>query len=172
MDGWLDLLRGTFQALLDDVRVSRSWWPPAGRRELPRGPLLNHGRAAGGRILPWKPPALSCPTMQGMLPMGLGEQPVCCAMLVCGLTTPGTRRAWTEEKVACPGCSKVLVAGVDDRPALLRCGSCEVEFHLTPKQAKIEVACPSCDRRLRMNRRPGRREVSCPACDTGFAVNF
>ena len=117
-------------------------------------------------------PSLSCPRCKGMLPMGLGE--VTCVLCDARVRVdhPGTRRAWTEEKVACPGCSKVLVAGVDDRPALLRCGSCEVEFHLTPKQAKIEVACPSCDRRLRMNRRPGRREVSCPACDTGFAVNF
>ena len=42
------------------------------------------------------------------------------------------RRKWREEKISCPNCSKVLVAGVDQRPAELQCGSCNTYFTLKP----------------------------------------
>lgn len=118
------------------------------------------------------PPGLTCPRCNGLLPTGLGEMACTLCEAKVKVDHPATRRAWREEKVACPSCHKVLVCGVDERPALLRCGSCEDEFVVTPAVPKVEVACPSCERRLRMRRRPGRREIDCPACDTQFVVNF
>ena len=84
----------------------------------------------------------------------------------------GTRKKWKEEKVSCPECSKVLVAGVGERPANLQCSSCHAHFVLRPNRPKIEIACPSCDRKLRMNKRPGERDITCPACDKEFKSNF
>ena len=85
---------------------------------------------------------------------------------------PATRRKWKEEKLSCPSCSKVLVAGVDHRPAELKCGSCDSFFTLTPNVPRVEIECPGCHRNLRMKRRPGTREIDCPACDTQFTVRF
>tara|TARA_B100000459_G_C8527313_1_gene178925 strand:- start:145 stop:537 length:393 start_codon:yes stop_codon:yes gene_type:complete len=118
------------------------------------------------------PPGLTCPRCDGLLPTGLGEMTCTLCEAKVKIDHPATRRAWRNEKVACPSCNKVLVCGVDERPALLQCGACEDEFILTAAVPKIEVACPACDRRLRMRRRPGRREITCPACDKRFAVNF
>ena len=72
---------------------------------------------------------------------------------------PPTRRAWKEEKVSCPECSKVLIAGVDKRPTHLKCGSCGTHFDLLPKTVKVEIACPNCGRKLRMKKRPGERNM-------------
>lgn len=117
-------------------------------------------------------PPLSCPKCKGLLPTGLGE-------LTCQLCDarvkvehPLTRRKWREEKLSCPSCSKVLVAGVDTRPAQLKCGNCDCFFTLAPQTPRVEIACPGCHRNLRMKRRPGERAIECPACDTEFVVRF
>ena len=84
----------------------------------------------------------------------------------------GTRKKWRQEKVSCPGCEKVLIVGVDSRPANLQCASCDCQFTVKPNVPKVEIDCPACNRRLRMKRKPGRREIDCPACDKKFFVRF
>ena len=49
----------------------------------------------------------------GLLPSGLGELSAGCVKPGSAWTTRPTRK-WKEEKLSCPECSKVLVAGVDD----------------------------------------------------------
>ena len=118
------------------------------------------------------PPALSCPKCNGLLPNELGE-------LTCKLCNarvrvdhPVTRRKWREEKLGCPECGKVLVAGVNKRPAHLQCASCSTHFTLTPHTQRVEISCPGCERQLRMKRRPGERQIECPACSKSFKVTF
>ena len=118
------------------------------------------------------PPPLSCPKCNGLLPSALGE-------IQCELCGANVRRAhapprkkWEEERISCPSCSKVLIAGVDQRPAELRCGGCETQFTLTAKVIRVEIQCPACDRSLRMKQRPGERTITCPACDVPFKVSF
>ena len=66
---------------------------------------------------------------------------------------------------------KVLVAGVDHRPAELKCGTCATYF--TSKNKFLVSDCLSgCHRNLRMKRRPGTGTIECPACDTEFNVRF
>ncbi|MEC7280168.1 MAG: hypothetical protein VXV98_09080, partial [Candidatus Thermoplasmatota archaeon] len=66
------------------------------------------------------PPGLTCPRCNGLLPTGLGEMACTLCEAKVRVDHPATRRAWRDEKVACPSCHKVLVCGVDERPALLR----------------------------------------------------
>ena len=118
------------------------------------------------------PPPLSCPKCNGMLPMKLGDLNCLLCDAKVRIDHPLTRRKWKEEKLSCPECSKVLVAGIDHRPAALKCSSCETHFTLAEQVPRIEISCPGCERNLRMKRRPGRREIECPACETSFAVKF
>lgn len=117
-------------------------------------------------------PDLSCPRCDNLLPSGLGV--IKCEMCKSEVKVEheGTRREWREEKVGCPECSKVLICGVDKRPANLQCSSCNTHFVLKPNRPKVEVSCPSCERKLRMNKRPGTRPITCPACDTEFEIKF
>ena len=118
------------------------------------------------------PPALSCPKCDEMLPMKLGEvQCHSCSARV-KIEHEGTRKKWRQEKVSCPGCEKVLIVGVDSRPANLQCASCDCQFTVKPNVPKVEIDCPACNRRLRMKKKPGRREIDCPACDKKFFVRF
>ena len=118
------------------------------------------------------PPALSCPKCDEMLPMKLGEvQCQSCSARV-KIEHEGTRKKWRQEKVSCPGCEKVLIVGVDSRPANLQCASCDCQFTVKPNVPKVEIDCPACNRRLRMKKKPGRREIDCPACDKKFFVRF
>ena len=118
------------------------------------------------------PPALSCPKCNEMLPLKLGEvQCLMCSARV-KIEHEGTKKKWREEKVSCPGCDKVLIVGVDSRPANLQCASCECQFTVKPNIPKIEIACPGCDRRLRMKKKPGKREIDCTACDKKFVIKF
>ena len=118
------------------------------------------------------PPPLSCPKCDGLLPSGLGELDCTLCDARVRVDHQATRRKWMEEKVPCPACTKVLVAGVDHRPAELKCGSCEAFFTLAPNVPRVEIECPGCNRNLRMKRRPGKREIACPACPTEFVVHF
>ena len=110
-------------------------------------------------------PDLSCPKCDQLLPNGLGI--IHCVMCKSDVKVEheGTRKKWRQEKVSCPDCSKILVVGVDKRPANLQCSACGSHFVLNPHKPKVEISCPACDRKLRMNKRPGEREVLCPACD-------
>ena len=118
------------------------------------------------------PPSLSCPKCNGLLPSGLGDiECVLCGAHVRTDHEP-TRTKWMNERISCPSCSKVLIAGVDHRPAELRCGGCEAQLTLTAKVVRVEIECPSCHRGLRMIQRPGQRMIDCPACSTTFKVSF
>ena len=118
------------------------------------------------------PPPLSCPKCSGLLPSGLGELKCTLCESRVRVDHPATRRKWKEEKLSCPEGSKVLVGGVDTRPAEVKCGSCNSCFTLNASVPSVEVECPGCHRNLRMKRRPGKREISCPACDKEFTVRF
>ena len=118
------------------------------------------------------PPPLSCPKCDGLLPNELGEIRCTLCSARVRIDHPVTRKKWAEEKIGCPDCGKVLVVGVNKRPAHLKCASCSAHFTVLPKTARVEVKCPGCERQLRMKRRPGERQIDCPACDTIFKVTF
>ena len=118
------------------------------------------------------PPPANCPSCDSLLPSNLGELDcVVCSAKVRVEHEP-TRHDWLNEKVTCPACRHVLVAGTDVRPADLRCASCRHEFTLSPKVIKVEIKCPACERGLRITQRPGERNLKCPACQEGFRVTF
>ena len=118
------------------------------------------------------PPSLSCPKCDSLLPSELGTLTCVKCEVELEVDHEGTRKAWREEKVSCPSCAKVLIAGVGERPANLRCVSCESDFVLTPNIPREEITCPKCERRLRLRKRPGARQISCPACETDIRVEF
>tara|TARA_B110000444_G_scaffold243279_1_gene261503 strand:+ start:2733 stop:3131 length:399 start_codon:yes stop_codon:yes gene_type:complete len=118
------------------------------------------------------PPPLSCPKCEELLPPDLGELNCLMCDAKVNVEHAVTRRKWEEEKITCPGCEKVLVVGVDSRPANIQCGSCDQAFIVHPNIPKVEVTCPGCQRQLRMKRKPGKRNIDCPACDTQFSVKF
>jgi len=117
-------------------------------------------------------PAMRCPKCEGLLPNKLGEISCELCSSKVNVDDPATRARWKTEKVTCIGCGKVLIAGVDSRPAKLQCGSCEEKFVLKMKTPKTEINCPSCSRTLRINKRPGSREINCPACESNFRITF
>jgi DNA-directed RNA polymerase subunit RPC12/RpoP len=118
------------------------------------------------------PPLINCPNCDGLLPLGLGEKTCTLCEAVVLVDHEATRKEWMDEMVACPSCSKVLVCGVDDRPATVACSSCANQFIINPKVVKVEISCPACERRLRLKPRPGSRQIICPACEESFKVTF
>ena len=107
------------------------------------------------------PPVITCPSCEGMLPSELGLVTcVLCSVQVRAEHEP-TRRAWVKEKVACPSCNSVLVAGADNRPARLRCGSCGDSFTLLRARPKVDIHCPSCEAHLGSHAGTGDRTVDC-----------
>ncbi|DAC48440.1 MAG TPA: hypothetical protein HA340_06960 [Candidatus Thalassarchaeaceae archaeon] len=118
------------------------------------------------------PPLINCPNCDGLLPLGLGEKTCTLCEAVVRVDHEATRKEWMDERVACPSCSKVLVCGVDDRPATVACSSCANQFIINPKVVKVEISCPACERRLRLKPRPGSRQIICPACEESFKVTF
>ena len=118
------------------------------------------------------PPLINCPNCDGLLPLGLGTKTCTLCDAVVNVEHEATRKEWVEERFACPNCSKVLVCGVEERPAKVVCSSCSNQIVVKPKVVKVEITCPSCERRLRLKPRPGSRQINCPACDDAFKVTF
>ncbi len=85
------------------------------------------------------PPLAECAHCEHMLPPGLGE--IICE--VCGagcrVSHGPTVEALIEEKVPCPHCHTILVAGTDERPIDLTCGACSGGFALVAKVANVEI---------------------------------
>lgn len=118
------------------------------------------------------PPTVHCPNCDSMMPHKLGEISCAICSSVVRVDHKPTRRDWVTEKVSCPSCSEILIAGIDERPCGLKCSSCSTIFKLVSKEVKVEVSCPSCKRTLRLKPRPGSRNLTCPACDETFLVTF
>ena len=118
------------------------------------------------------PPLAECPHCEHMLPPGLGEIECEICGAVCKVSHQPTTEALIEEKLPCPHCNIILVAGTDERPIELTCSACSGGFILTEKVVKVEIECPACDRTLRIRPKPGKRQLTCPACETGFNVTF
>tara|TARA_B100001540_G_scaffold107005_1_gene96326 strand:- start:5055 stop:5498 length:444 start_codon:yes stop_codon:yes gene_type:complete len=118
------------------------------------------------------PPPLTCPRCDNLLPSELGEVKCRICRSEVKVEHEGTRKAWREEKISCPACNKVLIAGVDKRPAKIECSSCKAHFELKAHKVKVEITCPKCECKLRMNQRPGERQITCPACSAVFKINF
>tara|TARA_B100000287_G_scaffold93459_1_gene85646 strand:+ start:5707 stop:6117 length:411 start_codon:yes stop_codon:yes gene_type:complete len=115
-------------------------------------------------------PATYCPKCDALLPDGSGE--IKC--LVCearvNVKLPSLEHEWKNERIACPGCGKVLIAGIDKRPCKLKCSSCQQKFTLAKKIMKIEISCPKCERKLRIKRSPGEKLLKCPACQSEIKI--
>lgn len=118
------------------------------------------------------PPDLTCPRCDNLLPSGLGELICIMCNAEVKIEHEVTRRKWREERIGCPECSKVLICGVEKRPANLKCSSCETSFEVKALKPKAEIDCPSCNRQLRLNKTPGTREITCPACEIEFKISF
>ena len=60
------------------------------------------------------PPPLSCPKCDGLLPSALGD--IQCDLCNANVRTEHdpTRTKWMKERISCPSCSKVLIAGIDE----------------------------------------------------------
>ncbi len=107
-----------------------------------------------------------------MLPPGMGEVECEICGAVCRVTHEPTVESLKSEKVQCPHCNTVVVAGTDQRPIELTCASCSGMFVITRKIVKAEIQCPNCESQLRIRPRPGKRELTCPACEDSFNVTF
>jgi hypothetical protein len=118
------------------------------------------------------PPLAECASCEHMLPPGLGDITCEICGAGCRVTHDLTVEALIDEKVPCPHCHTILVAGTDERPIDLNCGACSGAFTLTPKIIKVEIECPGCERTLRIRPKPGKRQLNCPACETEFHVTF
>jgi len=118
------------------------------------------------------PPLAECAHCEHMLPPGLGEITCEICGAGCRVTHDLTVEALIDEKVPCPHCHTILVAGTDERPIDLNCGACSGAFTLIPKIIKVEIECPGCERTLRIRPKPGKRQLNCPACETEFHVTF
>ncbi len=120
----------------------------------------------------YAPPTVHCPNCESMLPHDLGEIECSVCSAVSRVDHKPTRDSWTDEKVGCPSCSKILRVGVDERPCALRCSSCSTIFKVKRKVVKIEINCPKCERTLRIRPRSGKRSLDCPACTETFSIQF
>lgn len=118
------------------------------------------------------PPLVECPNCDHMLPQGLGEIECEICGAVCRVAHEPTIKALKTEKVQCPHCTTVVVAGSENRPIELTCASCSGIFSITRKVVKVEIQCPGCEAKLRIRPRPGKRELNCPACTDSFNVSF
>ena len=88
------------------------------------------------------PPLAECAHCEHMLPPGLGEIECEICGAVCKVSHQPTTEALIEEKVPCPHCNTILVAGTDERPIELTCGACSGGFITTEKVVKVEIECP------------------------------
>ena len=118
------------------------------------------------------PPLAECPNCDHMLPQGLGEIECELCGAVCRVSHEPTVELLTKEKVPCPHCMTVVVAGTGKRPVELTYSACSGIFNITSKIVKVDIQCPACERGRRIRPRPGKRELSCPACKNDFHVTF
>ena len=117
-------------------------------------------------------PPTYCPKCDALLPEGPGEKECGSCSAKVNVKLPSLEHEWKNERIACPTCSKVLVAGVGTRPCKLKCSSCDQKFTLAKKIMKSEIACPGCERKLRVKRTPGEKLLKCPACEKEIKIKF
>ena len=78
-------------------------------------------------------PATYCPKCNSLLPEGTGEiSCITCSSKV-NVKQPSLIQDWENERIACPSCSKVLIAGLGKRPCKLQCSSCNQNLLLRRK---------------------------------------
>lgn len=115
-------------------------------------------------------PATYCPKCNLLLPEGSGEIKCISCPAKVNVELPSLRNEWKNERIACPSCDKVLIAGIDKRPCKLKCSSCNQKFTLAKKIMKIDISCPNCERKLRIKRAPGDKLLKCPACESEIKI--
>ena len=115
-------------------------------------------------------PATYCPKCNSLLPEGFGEINCISCTAKVNVKLPSLIHDWKNERIACPSCAKVLIAGLGKRPCKLQCSSCNQKFTLTKKVMRNEISCPACERKLRIKRTPGDKLLKCPACESEIKV--